>query len=166
MILRKDYVQQIQNGLAQVEVEKTEEHNEMLNLIFPNRVQYNYVAKELYPYYYKNERLSSGCDFTTKKTKDGLPIIHASDIILDNTVIKVLDEEGHGAMVIAWWEEQGVGTEYEGDGVGDCYGIYNGKFNHYSEKYALAKGKKIITLPEPFPSKQEIKQENKMRTIT
>jgi len=52
MILRKDFVKLIRDGKAQVEVEKTEEHNEMLNLIFPKRVTIGIGnATELSKYY-------------------------------------------------------------------------------------------------------------------
>lgn len=154
MILRKDYVQQIQKGLAQVEIEKTEEHNKMLNLIFQERKNsglpdfFYYVAIDKFGYGYDCEH----------NPFENLPIIHASDIILDNTVIKVESEE-QGKRVIEWWKEQGVDTRNRiGDGfLMNCYGIYNGIFDSRSEDVALRLGKKIITLPKSFPSKWYLK---------
>ena len=152
MILRKDYVQQIHDGKAQVEVEKIEEHNEMLNLIFPKRVKLGVIVKNMDIYYkYHKENDYGYVSYNTNYTN--LPIIHASDIILDNTVIKVESEE-HGKRVIEWWKEQGLNLDgVEGSAVGSCYGIYNGSFNFFNHDIAIRKGKKIITLPETFPSK-------------
>ena len=152
MILRKDYVKLIKEGKAQVEVEKTEEHNEMLNLIFPNR---NLPNNAEYIYYKIEEGLKDGYDCEDEPFN--LPIIHASDIILDNTVIKVESEE-HGKRVIEWWKEQGLNLDgVEGSAVGSCYGIYNGSFNFFNHDIAIRKGEKIITLPETFPSKWYLK---------
>ena len=163
MILRKDYVQLIRDGKAQVEVEKTEEHNEMLNLIFTKRCYHNIEGMGKY-FMLDDESIFFGYrSFSVPHSN--LPIIHASDIILDNTVIKVLDEEGHGRRVIEWWKEQGVNTcGNRGSFTDWYYGLRNGVYGFY-DKHEISICK-IITLPETFPSKQEIKQENKMRTIT
>ena len=152
MILRKDYVQQIQNGLAQVEVEKTEEHNDMLTLLFAERCKLK-VTIHLMDTYYKFDNTAYNYSSSIVHPFENLPIIHASDIILDNTVIRVESKE-HGKRVIEWWKEQGLNLDgVEGSAVGSCYGIYNGSFNFFNHDIAIRKGEKIITLPETFPSK-------------
>ena len=159
MILRKDYVNLIQSGKAQVKVDRTEQHNEMLNSIFPKRKDYIY-----YSFYYKadfkNEQFGYKC---SSEPFENLPIIEANDIILDNTVIKVESEE-HGKKVIEWWKEQGVDVR---DAQGDCvdyyYGIFSENFNVFPESYIKREGKKIITLPSVFPEKwyMPITEDNK-----
>ena len=163
MILIKDYVRLIRDGKAQVEVEKTEEHNEMLNLIFPKREKWNFTINDMSTFFEGNYKHPSR--YRSKDEKfHNLPIIHASDIILDNTVIKVESEE-HGKRVIEWWKEQGVDTIMSGTSIGSYYGIgKEGTFRVIFDDEMH--NKKTITLPETFPSKQETKQENKMRTIT
>ena len=151
MILRKDYVKLIQEGKAQVEVEKTEEHNEMLNLIFPKRDKDQEV---MIRGFYK----VSGCEEEYTCCGDSfhnLPTIHASDIILDNTVIKVESEE-HGKRVIEWWRNQGVDTTgFDGSDFGGYYGTIDSLFGNWTG--FNIKGRKIITLPETFPSKWYLK---------
>ena len=158
-------MQQIQNGLAQVEVEKTEEHNEMLNLIFPKRVTIGIVnATELSKYYSLDNDSPHYYRLTYTQPFLDLPIIHASDIILDNTVIKVLDEEGHGARVIEWWKEQGVDTcGNRGSFTNWYYGFRNGVYGFY-DKYEISMCK-IITLPELFPSKWYLKITNESKEV-
>ena len=102
MILRKDYVQLIQSGKAQVKVDKTEQHNEMLNIIFEKRKGYVF-SSFYYKAYFKDEQFGYKC---SSEPFENLPIIEADDIILDNTVIKVESLE-HGKRVIEWWKEQG-----------------------------------------------------------
>lgn len=75
---------------------------------------------------------------------------------LDNTVIKVLNEE-HGKKVIEWWKSQGVDTmSYSGsinlvdNGEKGCiyYGLIDGRFENYSEGYVEMYNVKIIELPQ------------------
>jgi hypothetical protein len=151
MILRKDYVNLIKEGKAQVEVEKNEEHNEMLTLLFTERCKLK-VTIHLMDTYYKFDNTAYNYSSSIVHPFENLPIIHASDIILDNTVIKVESEE-HGKRVVEWWKGQGVDTRLkEGSACTmNYYGMYNGMFDNWGE--ANISGKKIITLPETFPSK-------------
>lgn len=75
---------------------------------------------------------------------------------LDNTVIKVLNEE-HGKKVIEWWKSQGVNTmSYSGsinlvdNGEKGCiyYGFIDGSFSNYSEGYVEMYDAKVIELPQ------------------
>jgi hypothetical protein len=157
MILRKDYVKLIHDGKAQVKVEKTNEHNEMLNLIFQNRREYGFDIKTMSTYFSKS---GTGYDSQREKYID-LPIIHASDIILDNTVIKVESIE-HGKKVVEWWREQGVYVDgWDGDRIGGYYGVYDGVFDF---RFILG-DKKTITLPETIKGQILIRQENNMEKI-
>jgi len=172
MILRKDYVKLIQSGKVQVKVEKTKQHNEMLNIIFPKRRDIIYLDLiGMYNYYCFDNEDYYGYSLKRNPFED-LPIIQAEDIILDNTVIKVESEE-QGKKVIEWWKEQGVDViGYMGTSIGYYYGIFDGQFKICKKDYFI-KDKKIITLPETFTEKwymsitdenKEIKQEP-MRTI-
>lgn len=158
MILRKDYVQLIQDAKAQVEVEKTKEHNKLMTLIFPSR---GFYCIENMSLYFKYDDMPYSKYASGETPFPNLPIIHASDIILDNTLIKVESVE-HGKKVIEWWKGHGVLTWMVGGNVGFYYGFINGKFGCYREEEI--EGKKIITLP--YTSQELIKQENKMRTIS
>jgi hypothetical protein len=156
MILRKDYVKLIQEGKAQVEVEKTEEHNEMLNLIFPKRHKDQVMIRGFY-------KVSGGEEEYTccGDSFHNLPTIHASDIILDNTVIKVESKE-HGKRVIEWWKGQGVNTRnLSGQEVGCYYGIFKRSFYYFDDKGVF----KVITLPETFPSKWYLKITNENKEV-
>ena len=159
MILRKDYVNLIQSGKAQVKVDKTEQHNKMLNIIFPKRTWFNYLTMSVYFSYYDNYYDKyRGSD---EPFKD-LPIIEADDIILDNTVIKVESEE-HGKKVIEWWKEQGVDTMKIGKFIG-YYGLINGKFLFFSppdfKLYIENNSVNIITLPEGNRKQEAMKKIN------
>jgi hypothetical protein len=116
--------------------------------------------------YYKFDNTAYNYSSSIVHPFGNIPIIHASDIILDNTVIKVESEE-HGKRVIEWWKEQGVDVgKRKGSGtIMNYYGIYDGIFDNNSEAIALKLGKKIITLPETFPSKWYLKITNENKEV-
>jgi hypothetical protein len=157
MILRKDYVKIIKEGKAQVEVEKTEEHNKMLNIIFPYRhkLQSDGEASTMSRYFWldhDDKKYGYSCSSNFICT---LPIIQASDIILDNTVIKVESEE-HGKKVIEWWKEQGAINKINLLGnSNNYYGVHYRNIRMFYQEEI--ESKKIITLPETFPSKWYLK---------
>lgn len=75
---------------------------------------------------------------------------------LNNTVIKVLNEE-HGKKVIEWWKSQGVDTtdfkgaitlDYHGEHCCIYYGVIDNYFNNYPVSAVQSKGAKIIKLPQ------------------
>ena len=71
---------------------------------------------------------------------------------LNNTVIKVLNEE-HGKQVIRWWQEQGVNTRnLKGNYDNLFYGLVDNEFNHYNLE-ELKTNTRIMQLPKELPQR-------------
>ena len=67
---------------------------------------------------------------------------------LNNTVIKVLNEE-HGTKIIEFYKKNGYNTgSYYGTNIGYHYGVYNNTFSWYSDTDMRRFPLKVIELPK------------------
>ena len=67
---------------------------------------------------------------------------------LNNTVIKVLNEE-HGTKIIEFYKKNGYNTgSYYGTNIGYHYGVYNNTFSWYSDTDIRRFPLKVIDLPK------------------
>lgn len=74
---------------------------------------------------------------------------------LNNTVIKVLNEE-HGAKIIEFYKKNGYDTKFfYGDNINYYYGVIQNNFSWYTNSDIIKYNTKVIELPEKNLKEEE-----------